>query len=134
MKAQIFKGMLCFTTLGLMACGPDLKDVSESQQNRAAEPAGQSKDMVTVDVDVQQRSGLRLAAATSFQMSLEGCASGLSYPNITEANANIDVYKYDQGCLVKLNSFAYNGITYTLLQVTLLQLGSLGTLQYLRMH
>jgi len=113
MKAQIFKGMLCFTTLGLMACGPDLKDVSESQQNRAAEPAGQSKDMVTVDVDVQQRSGLRLAAATSFQMSLEGCASGLSYPNITEANANIDVYKYDQGCLVKLNSFAYNGITYT---------------------
>jgi len=112
MSSQVLKSILCFTTLGLMACGPDLKNVSDNQQNRGAE-SGENREMVTVDVDIQQRSGLRLAAATSFSMSLEGCASGLTYPNITEANANIDVYKFDQGCIVKLNSFAYNGITYT---------------------
>lgn len=113
MKGSLFRGFLCFTSLGLMACGPELQNVGGNAQNRAAEPAAQSKDMVTVDVDVQQRSSLALAAATSFSMSLEGCASGLTYASITEANANVDVYKYDQGCLIKLNAFTYNGITYT---------------------
>ena len=28
------------------------------------------------------------------------------------SNPNIDVYKFDQGCLVKLNSFDYGGVTY----------------------
>jgi len=114
MKQSLIKSVIgvayCF---GLAACGPDIKSVSDAPQNRGAESEGGQRELMAIAVDVQQdTNALRLAAATSFKMSLEGCASGLAYSNITEATPNVDVYKYDQNCLIKLNSFVFNGIEY----------------------
>ena len=44
---------------------------------------------------------------------VDTCASGLSYSNLSSSTPNFDVYKFDQGCLVKLQSFDFGGVTYT---------------------
>ncbi|MCX6129288.1 MAG: hypothetical protein NTX25_09535, partial [Proteobacteria bacterium] len=90
----------------LAACGPKLQNVADSQGSRQAEPEASRRETVSVGVSVSQLgAGFQLASATSFSMSLTGCASGLSLPTITQANPNVSVYKFDQGCLIKLNSF-----------------------------
>lgn len=53
-----------------------------------------------------------LTGATSFKMSVDGCASGFT-SQVTEVSPNISVYKYDQGCLAKLTSLTVDGVTYT---------------------
>ena len=61
----------------------------------------------------QSEAGVfQLTNATDFKMILDGCASGLTYSDISSTNSNIDVYKFDQNCLVKLTEFTSGGITY----------------------
>jgi len=95
--------------IGLSACGPNFNDIADSEGNGEG-----SGEVVTVSVGVSESDQpfFGLAAATAFSMSLDGCASGLTYATISDTNPNIDVYKFDQGCLVKLNSFDYGGVTY----------------------
>jgi hypothetical protein len=116
MKKLVTQSTLCLGLLTLVAaCGPKLQSVSNSsQKDGSIQPDDNRRETVTIGVGVEEGStaGFALAAATSYSMSLEGCASGLSYPSITQANPNVDVYKFDQGCLVKLNSFSINGISY----------------------
>lgn len=45
-------------------------------------------------------------------MALEGCASGLRYPTITESNPNIQVYKGDRDCRIELLSFTLGSAEY----------------------
>ncbi len=95
----------------LTACGPQLVNPTESTGDN--NPVDE-QEFVTVGVGVAKADAgvFQLAAATAFSMSLDGCSSGLTYSSITEANTNIDVYKFDQSCLVKLESFTFGGITY----------------------
>lgn len=57
--------------------------------------------------------GFALAAnATTFSISLASCVSGFT-STANESSTNLQVYKYDQGCLAKLTQFTINGITYS---------------------
>jgi len=117
MKIHASQSLIALSlVMGLAACGPKLQSVSENQGDGTSDPdaAGSTRETVTVGVNVQEKGvGFKLASANSFNMSLVGCASGLTQSNITQANPSIDVYKFDQGCLVQLNSFVMGGITYT---------------------
>ncbi|SMF52646.1 hypothetical protein [Pseudobacteriovorax antillogorgiicola] len=95
----------------LASCGPEMINPSESNSEEDL-TAGQ--EFATVSVGVQESSTplFGLAAATSFDMSLENCVSGLTYASIQDTNPNIDVYKFDQDCVVKLNQFVYGGVTW----------------------
>ena len=98
--------------LTLVGCGPDMINPNDSANSEQDLDGGQ--ELVTVSVGVQESDTplFSLAAATSFDMSLEGCQSGLAYANILDTNPNIDVYKFDQDCIVKLNQFVYGGVTW----------------------
>ncbi len=100
--------------LSLGACGPKLQTVADNKTDSSTtEPDSNRRETVTVGVNVAEKNaGFRLATATSYNMSLVGCASGLTVASITQSNPNVDVYKFDQGCLIQLNSFVLNGITY----------------------
>lgn len=114
MKLNVTQGLVAVgLAMSLAACGPKLQSVSANQDASVdSDPA--RRETVTVGVDVSEKgAGFRLAAANSYSMSLDGCASGLTVASITQANPSVDVYKFDQGCLVKLNSFVLSGITYT---------------------
>ncbi len=97
--------------ISITACGPKL--LSPSTTSGDNNPNSE-QEFVTVGVGVSQgnTNEFKLAAATAFTMSLDECSSGLTYASITEANTNIDVYKFDQNCLVKLENFTFGGITY----------------------
>jgi len=94
----------------LVSCGPELVAPGDDVGDGSLE----DKELVTVSVGIEESESplFQLAAATSFSMSLEGCVSALTYPSILETNPNIDVYKFDQDCVVKLNQFVYGGVTY----------------------
>jgi len=100
--------------MSLAAFGPKLQSVSDNQGD-STNTDGTTRETINVGVNVQEKNGaaFRLAAANSYNMSLDGCASGLTVASITQANPSVSVYKYDKGCLVKLNSFVISGITYT---------------------
>jgi hypothetical protein len=112
MKLKVTQGLVVVgMAVGLAACGPKLQSVSGTDGSE--DPDAARRETISVGISVAEKStGFKLAAASSFNMSLDGCASGLRYPSITEAKENIDVYKFDQGCVVKLNSFSVDAITY----------------------
>ncbi len=93
-----------------------MQTVSDAQGESSNDPdatASSTRETVVIGVNVAEKgASFRLAAATSYTMALEGCASGLAIASITQANPNVSVYKFDQGCLIKLTSFTINGFTY----------------------
>jgi len=113
MKLNLSQGLVATSlVLSLVACGPKLQSVSESKGDSSNNPS----DRETVNVGVsftEKGAGFSLASATSFVMSLDGCASGLTVGSITQGNPGVNVYKFDQGCKVKLSSFVLSGLTYT---------------------
>jgi len=115
MKITATKGVVAIgLVMSLGACGPKMQTVSDSQAESSNEPDSTStRETVVIGVNVAEKgASFRLAAATSYTMSLDGCASGLTIASITQANPNVSVYKYDQSCLIKLSSFTINGYTY----------------------
>ncbi len=113
MKIALVQGTVALSlALSTVACGPKLESVTGGKKDQAGSPHNAQRETVTIGISVEESNSLALAAATSFSMSLEGCASGLTYTALTEATPNVDVYKYDQNCLIKLNSFRINGIIY----------------------
>lgn len=122
MVKTVIKTTLAFLGVAtFVSCGPMLKNLEvqneDSKVEKSATPSESDEGMVKISVGLEEKKSLSivsfyLASATSYSMSLEGCVSGLSYPTITNANPSIDVYKFDQGCIVKLNNFVFNGITW----------------------
>ncbi|HET9236960.1 MAG TPA: hypothetical protein VFO10_06900 [Oligoflexus sp.] len=114
MKLNLGQGLVVVgLAMGLAACGPKLQSVAEQDGSNTADPS--RRETVKVGISLSEKgSGMRLADATTFSMSLDGCASGLNYPSITENDVTVDLYKFDQGCLIKLNSFSLNSVNYVL--------------------
>jgi len=109
MKLSLAKGFVVVgLSMGLAACGPKLQSVAE--QDGSGDPDASRRETISVGVNLAEK-GFALANASSYAMTLDGCASGLS-ASITQANPSVDVYKFDRDCLVKLTSFTYGGITY----------------------
>lgn len=69
--------------------------------------------MVTIPVQLNYKTkSFALASATTFDISLEGCATG--YTSTADENSTaLQVYKFDLGCKAKLTQFTYGGRTYT---------------------
>lgn len=109
------KGLSHFIAAGalaLSACG-DYENANEKASNQQ-ESMGQVSEAslnefteVNLFVSHNQKS-FSLAVANSFEMSLEGCATGYENPDIRESS--VQVYIQDRGCIVKLNRFT-NGTT-----------------------
>lgn len=112
MKLNLGQGLVVVgLAMGLAACGPKLQSVAEQDGSTAADPS--RRETITVGVSLSERKmGFALAGVSNFDMALEGCASGYEVPSITQSNPAIDLYKFDQNCLVKLKSFVVNGFTY----------------------
>ena len=71
-------------------------------------------DLVTIPVALAESSSaisLLLAPATDYDMTVDGCASGLT-TTANELTPSLEVYKFDRGCLAKLTAFTSGGITY----------------------
>ncbi len=109
MKSLTLQGTMILLAVG---CGPQMGSVTGSSKNSETGPTDSRRETVTISVGIEQSGSLALAAATSYSMALDSCVSGLTYSNITQANPNVDVYKFDQSCLIKLNSFTVNGISF----------------------
>jgi hypothetical protein len=112
MKVYVGQGLVVLgLAMGLAACGPKLQSVSETDGSGTQDPS--RRETIKVGINFSEKgAGFQLADATDFSMSLLGCASGLTYPSITKSDDKIDVYRFDQGCYVKLNSFNLNTINY----------------------
>lgn len=108
---MITKTLITSALILATGCGIDLIDGGSSEPN-VSEP--DELEMISVPLEVvdQTNSGLNLTSASAFTMNLEGCASGYAV-SVTEANASINLYKYDEGCLLKLVSLTVSGVTYT---------------------
>jgi hypothetical protein len=91
----------------VIGCGIDLMESNKSETTVPEDPG-----MVTIPLEVVDKTALSLTSASAFSMDLTGCASGYTF-TATEANASINVYKYDEGCLLKLKSLTVGGVTYT---------------------
>jgi hypothetical protein len=110
MKVHLGQGLVIVgLATGLAACGPKLQSVSGNGDGSTTEDPSR-RETISVGVNLSEK-GFSLANASAFAMTLEGCASGLT-ASITHAVPTVDVYKFDRGCLVKLTSFTYGGITY----------------------
>lgn len=66
---------------------------------------------VPVELKVLNNENLSLTGADSFVMILDGCASGYTL-TVTEAMTSVDLYKFDEGCVLKLISLTVAGVNY----------------------
>ena len=94
----------------IVACGPVLESVGlESDDEKAAVA---DAELLSLDVNVEEEAqGFALAAASKFNISLGGCASGYT-AEANETKVALNVYRFDRGCLAKLTSLEYGGIVY----------------------
>ncbi len=70
------------------------------------------QQMVTIPVELNYKAkSFALANATTFDISLESCATG--YTSTADENSTaLQVYKFDRGCKAKLTGFTFGGRTY----------------------
>lgn len=108
MKIKIFL-LVTGITFG---CGINLDSSKGSQMDSDFDDEYQTVNIPIVLEDLSRDGSVYLTSASAFSMDLEGCASGYSV-TVTEADASINLYKYDEGCLLKLKSLVVGGITYT---------------------
>lgn len=106
-------------TMLLGACGAEEEPTKYGDENGSGpivSSGGGSQDegeLVSIPVTLTNPTslGFSLAAATTFDISLEGCATG--YTSTADENSTaLEVYKYDRGCKAKLTGFTYGGRTY----------------------
>lgn len=118
------KGKLAYAlglTISLLSCGPQLESIQGNGNDKDnVTDSGRQEELVTIPVKMEEKKSSQpskkqsfalLADATSFNISLDSCASGLT-GTATQANPSIKVYKFDQGCLAKLSNFQVNGSTF----------------------
>lgn len=90
----------------------------ETRKGGVASGGSPSTDgqLVTIPVSLVDKrasnSGFSLlGSATTFDISLEDCATGYTSTADQDSTALL-VYKFDRGCKAKLTGFEYNGLTY----------------------
>ncbi len=116
-KPRCASALFALLYLAAVNCGPQPQsfDVSNSSASQGQAPTSHLK-LVLIPVKLNnqlQKGPLSLVAnATSFSISLAGCASGYT-STATDASTNLQAYQYDIGCLAKLTQFAINGNTYS---------------------
>ena len=67
---------------------------------------------VPVELKILNNENLSLTGADSFVMILDGCTSGYTL-TVTEALTSVDLYKFDEGCVLKLNiALTVAGVNY----------------------
>lgn len=118
--------------LGLAACGVQVpsstntdtqssSDQAEISTGQAAIKTSSTSPFLSIPTSVAPDSeyedhsagaGFALADATSYSISLTGCATGLT-GTATQVDPNLKVYKQDRGCLGQLTEFVFNGNTYS---------------------
>lgn len=98
---------LVFAGALIVSCGPQ---GSGSSSNDTVVANGEEFVSISVGMSQEGAGVFALADASSFKMSLEGCASGLEYSDVT--STSLDVYKFDQGCVLKLNSVSIGDGTF----------------------
>lgn len=106
------KSFLALASLSLItgACGIDGLDIGSSSKDSGTD---RQLTPITIPVNLMDMSGsLSLAAATSFEMNLDGCVSGFTAV-ADETTGALEVYKFDQNCLAKLTQFEVGGVIYT---------------------
>jgi hypothetical protein len=104
---MLVKTILTFAfSAAVIGCGIDLMESNKSETTEPEEPG-----MVAIPLEVVDKTALSLTSASAFSMDLTGCASGYTF-TATEANASVNVYKYDRGCLLKLKSLTVGGVVY----------------------
>lgn len=100
-------------SLGLtVSCGAK-KVSSDGNSSQFASSQDEGRTLIDVPISLHDQGGFGLvAAADSFKMNVEGCASGYSIPETVDP-PTFSVYKFDVGCRVKLTSLTLSGTEYT---------------------
>ena len=95
----------------ITSCGTvGTNDVEKNEASEVSKTSG--SEVISIPVSFTQKNVLTLAAATTFNISMDGCASGFT-ATASELSPSLEVYKFDQNCLAKLTSFEAGGIIYT---------------------
>ncbi len=106
----MMKKLLVIGSVFMMtACGGAKSDADSSPTTTEAT----EKETVNVNVSFSEEGKFSLANAATFQVSMEGCASGLT-ATASELSPSLTAYKNDQGCLAKLKSFSVGGVAYSI--------------------
>ncbi|SMF18400.1 hypothetical protein [Pseudobacteriovorax antillogorgiicola] len=101
----------------VLSCGGEVKvqyvggetDFSEQDNPRVPIDA----QLIQVPITFRQQENLTLLAdATTFSISLDSCATGLT-ATVDETSNYLEVYEFDRDCLAKLTQFTLNSKTYT---------------------
>lgn len=95
----------------LTSCGIEGLNIGKVDKN---EDSITSRDPITVPIQLSDLSGqFTLAAATTFDISLEGCVSGFTATADETTVGGLQVYKFDQSCVAKLTQFETGGVVYS---------------------
>lgn len=119
-RGTLVQVIAMLTGLAITSCGQpkdQSQEVGDSYNKGGTTTSttsdGFNRELVKIPVAFgPYQSGLSLASATSYTITLSGCATGYT-STATNASTNLQVYKYDHGCLAKLTTFAINGKSYT---------------------
>lgn len=105
------KAVLLLTAGLAVGCG---KKHSSDDNDSGNDNDATVREFVGVDVMVKQKpKGMSLLAdASAFAMTLDSCASGYTQSLDETDVAEARVYKFDTGCLAKLDSFTVGATTY----------------------
>jgi hypothetical protein len=112
--------VVSLSVLLMVACGVKKEPKSYEDEEQSSGSAGgtiavtggsRTSQLVTIPVQMTNRSFGLLASATTYTISLEGCASGYT-STADEGSTALQVYKFDRGCKAKLTTFTFNGKTY----------------------
>ncbi len=107
-QAQTLRVIVIFISiLGISNCGSLFRH-SDSNNNVS------ELIKIPISASPQNKASLELStAATSITVQITGCSSGMTFGPSVVTSGFIYLYKGDQNCLVKLNSFVYNANTYS---------------------
>lgn len=106
-----------FLIVMISSCGPMLeKEIPNGQYvkipiqiNKGSD--GESSDLNLIDSHHDDPQDGPTLIPSSYNMQVTGCQSGYT-AKLTQENTSAAVFKGDQGCIVQLTSFVYNGATY----------------------
>lgn len=112
---RVFLKVLLLTAgivAGLASCGFEDIEFTKVKKDENSDQNKRKKIQIPIQL-LEQNSGFNLAAATGFDVVLEGCVTGLTATADETTVGGLQVYKDDEGCLAKLTQFETGGVTYS---------------------
>lgn len=106
---------LVTTSLLLLGCSQEKQvDYKDEGTPVSAQPAPVTRRTFSYETRLNQNTatGLSLADATAYTMTLSECASTHA-ATVTETNIYLELYEFDRNCVVKLTQFTLNNKVYT---------------------